>query len=364
MRKAVMFAAGGGGDAVTAAMLARTLATDLTVTAVMSWSWDRLLLDPLPGPRTAADFTGLLHHGDGLHQVLPDATLTTGGASTLPRLAQHLAMPLLLADPHAGAVGLSCQLRRAAALFGADLIVVVDVGGDILAAGNEPGLRSPLADSLALAAAIISTVPTEVLVTGLGLDGELTHPELDQRLTTLHAREVATLAPRDAAGMDRVWQWHPSEANALLALATATGWTGTVESQRETTIPVDRRCLAVHHVDAKALTADSIAHSLLTSTSLDDVEHAVRARRGITDIDIERRRLASRPQPRLPDPDALAHLDHYAKTAADRGIDALTVRRVLELAAATDPQSSAALRQELQRQRNTNFRPPLYLTSP
>src|SRR3990170_4787861 len=33
-----------------------------------------------------------------------------------------------------------------------DLLVGLDVGGDSLAQGNEPGLRSPLADSIMLAA--------------------------------------------------------------------------------------------------------------------------------------------------------------------------------------------------------------------
>ena len=33
-----------------------------------------------------------------------------------------------------------------------DLLVGIDVGGDSLAEGHEPGLRSPLADSIMLAA--------------------------------------------------------------------------------------------------------------------------------------------------------------------------------------------------------------------
>ncbi|MBC7299539.1 DUF1152 domain-containing protein [Nocardia salmonicida] len=363
MRTAVMFAAGGGGDAVTATMLARALSSEITVTAIMSWSWDRLLVDPLPGPRSADDFHGLIAHGDGLHQVPSTATLTTGGESTLPRLASHLdPMPLLLADPRAGAFGLSRQLQRAADVFSADLIVVVDAGGDILAAGDEPGLRSPLADSLALAAAVRSTLPTHVLVTGLGLDGELTVAELDQRLVDLDAHELSSLGPREVVGLESIWAWHPSEANALLALA-ASGWRGRVESQRETTISVDSQCTAVFRVDPARLTSNSIAKSLTDTTSLDSAEQAVRRLRGFSDIDIERRRLHTRSQPQHPGAEAIAHLDLYAAAAVNRGIDALTTRRVLELSAATDSQSTLALRQLLEHHRPNNFRPPLYLTS-
>ncbi|MGW6425856.1 DUF1152 domain-containing protein [Nocardia sp. NPDC055053] len=362
MRNAVVFAAGGGGDAVSASVLAHALAEQITVSAIVSWSWDRLLLDPLPGPRTAGDFEGLIAHGDGLFQVPSTAFLTTGGQSTLPRLATHLAMPLLLADPRRGSQGLSRQLRKAAEVFAAELILVLDVGGDILAAGDEPGLRSPLADSLALAAAVESELPTDVLATGLGLDGELTADELDRRLIDLGADEVVTLHSADAVGVEGIWEWHPSEANALLSVA-AGGWRGQVESQRDTTITVDDRCTTVFRVDSHKLAGDSIAADLAATTSLDTAELRVRDRRGTTDIDIERRRLATRSHPRSPSANAIAILDQYVKDAAARGTDALTIRRVLELTDATDPSSATAMREQLRQQRPDNFQPPLYITA-
>lgn len=86
---------------------------------------------------------------------------------------------------------------------------------------------------------------------------------------------------------------------------------------------------------------------------------AVRRFRRFSDIDIERRRLHTRSQPRHPGPEAIARLDLYAAAAANRGIGALTTRRVLELSAATDPQSTLALLQLLEHHRPNNFRPPL-----
>ncbi|MFI8975018.1 DUF1152 domain-containing protein [Nocardia asteroides] len=363
MRNAVAFAAGGGGDAISAAVLGHALADQITVSAIMSWSWDRLLMDPLPGPRSAADFDGLVDHGSGLYEVVPSASLNTGGQSTLPRLAGHTTMPTLLADPTQGTPGLSRQLLRAAAVFDADLLLVVDVGGDILAAGNEPGLRSPLADSLALAAAVGTGLPTDVLVTGLGLDGELTLDELEHRLSLLGAREVIDLQPQDTTALQGVWQWHPSEANALLTVAT-NGWRGRVESQREATITVDDRCTAVFRVDADRLANDSIAGDLAAAASLGHAEQLVRARRGISDIDIERDRLAVRRQPRTTGFGDVKVLDRYVKKAAARGIDALTIRRVLELTSATSPSAAATLRDQLLQQRPEHFLPPLYLTQP
>ncbi|MEV6217254.1 DUF1152 domain-containing protein [Nocardia sp. NPDC051833] len=357
------FAAGGGGDAISAAVLGHALADQITVSAIMSWSWDRLLMDPSPGPRSAADFDGLVDRGSDLFEVGPNASLNTGGLSTLPRVACHTNLPMLLADPTKGARGLSRQLVRAAQVFDADILLVVDVGGDILAAGHEPGLRSPLADSLALAAAVKTGIPTDVLVTGLGLDGELTVDELEGRLARLEATPLIDLQPQHTTQLDGVWQWHPSEANALLAVA-ANGWRGRVESQRETSIVVDDRCTTVFRVDADRLAGDSIAADLATSRTLDHAEHLVRVRRGISDIDIERQRLVARRQPRTTGLDDIGALDRYVQDAAARGTDALTIRRVLELTDATSPSGADTLRKELLRRRPNNFLPPLYLTSP
>ena len=54
---------------------------------------------------------------------------------------------------------------------------MVDVGGDVLARGDEPGLRSPLCDAIMLAAAArLAAAGTPVLlgVFGVGCDAELT----------------------------------------------------------------------------------------------------------------------------------------------------------------------------------------------
>ena len=61
--------------------------------------------------------------------------------------------------------------------MGCDLIVFLDVGGDALAHGDEPGLGSPLCDAVMLAAADLLAereVPVLGALFGTGCDGELT----------------------------------------------------------------------------------------------------------------------------------------------------------------------------------------------
>ncbi|PPJ34070.1 hypothetical protein C5E45_03345 [Nocardia nova] len=355
---AVAVAAGGGGDAITASALAGAL-PDLDIAAVMSWSWDRLMMDPVPGPRTAADFVGLLDRG-GVSEVSETARLIGPGRSTLPQLARHVPQPLLLIDASAGVVGLAEQMRAAAGAFGADRLVIVDVGGDIVAEGNEANLRSPLADAVTLAAAVRTGLPVRVLVAGIGLDGELTSDEVIARLALLDAKPRVRLRSTDYSALQEVWAWHPSEANGLLAVATA-GFRGRVETQRGAVIEVTDSAVDVHEVPADALARSTLAAAISQTTRFADIERVLRHRRGYSDVDIERDKLANRDRVRVPTVGPVAEIDRYAVEAAERGIDALTVRRVSELIGVIDPDSAAALRRSLERLRPSNFRPPLYV---
>jgi hypothetical protein len=55
----LLVAAGGGGDALASLLLSRQLSADSKVPVVASYSWDRRILDPLPGPRSITDFGGV-----------------------------------------------------------------------------------------------------------------------------------------------------------------------------------------------------------------------------------------------------------------------------------------------------------------
>src|SRR4029450_4401126 len=59
MGAGLLVAAGGGGDAIAAVMVARMLGMGERRLHVATFSWDRLLVDPLPGPRGREGFTGL-----------------------------------------------------------------------------------------------------------------------------------------------------------------------------------------------------------------------------------------------------------------------------------------------------------------
>lgn len=359
MARTLAIAAGGGGDAITAAVLGRALAFE---PVVMTYSWDRLIVDPLPGPRTRDDFHGLQELAPAAWEVLPSSTVTPPGHSSLPRLAEVLPARVLLLDPSHGAVGMTDQISAAADYFNADELAVIDVGGDAVAEGHEVELRSPLADFLALAAACGTGMPVQLLVTGVALDAELSEELVLRRLQQLDAAEVYQLTADDFADAQPIFDWHPSEANGLLSAAVR-GIRGIVASRDHGgDVALADKSVVVFAVDGHRALMASSAKNLVTTTTLDHVEDVVRSFHGTSEIDYERQKAESRGTATMPNGDALPKIDEFAEAAAGRGIDYLSVRRLAELVGATDPEAMSELRRLLARARPDKYVPPLFCT--
>ncbi|MFL6095677.1 MAG: DUF1152 domain-containing protein, partial [Blastococcus sp.] len=102
------------------------------------------------------------------------------------RMAGLLGEPTVLVDVTPGPAALAEGIGAAADRLGCDLVVFLDVGGDVLAHGHEAGLGSPLCDALMLAAAArLERAGRSVLggIFGPGCDGELTVPEVEERIS-------------------------------------------------------------------------------------------------------------------------------------------------------------------------------------
>lgn len=96
-----------------------------------------------------------------------------------------------------GSSGLAWQLQYLSTLKGFDLIVLVDIGGDIFYPGQqEPHVLSPMFDAMALRAALECTVPTLLFEAGPGTDGEMTAEGLSRALSG--ARAQGQLLPANA----------------------------------------------------------------------------------------------------------------------------------------------------------------------
>jgi hypothetical protein len=326
----LIVAAGGGGDAVAAAMLHAALYGDEDQAVILTYSWDRLLIDPLPGPRRPADFTGLERLTPAVWTVPSQARPIAPAGSTLPRLAAELPHTFALLDPYQGAEGLTHQLEDLVRHLEPESIDLLDVGGDILARGDEPTLKSPLADALTLAACCQVNAPVRLLVAGPGLDGELPPEDVSDVLGPV----VHTFTASDADAISAVLEWHPSEATALLA-ATARGVRGTCEIRDAgLPVPLTADSPTVHEVDLDdAVSRNQLARAVMATASLEEAEAHSREICGYSEIDYERNKalwLKEQQSAKL-DPAAVwAQLDQFESEARARGVTHTTFRRLTE----------------------------------
>jgi len=269
-------AAGGGGDAVGILLARRILAPhDAGPALISTCAWERLRVDPVPGPRSLSGFTGLGFVDGEPAEVLPSCDTTPPGRSMLPRLAAEADARIFLHDFEHGAQGLAQRLRFLASALSVARLVVVDVGGDVLATGKEPGLLSPLADSLTLAAALQTEVPTSLAVIGPGSDAELPEDEVRRRLDRLGATVAGTIDPASVDELRGILAWHPTEASALVA-ASALGEQGAVEMRRGLQLVP----LTSHTAEAWLLTHPRIhdfplAHAVQHSTTMRDARQTM-----------------------------------------------------------------------------------------
>lgn len=355
----LIVAAGGGGDAVAAAMIHAALYGDDDQAVILTYAWDRLLIDPLPGPRSPADFTGLERLTPAVWSVPAQARPIEPAGSTLPRLAAELPATFALLDPYQGATGLTRQLESLVDHLHPASIDLLDVGGDILAQGDEPTLKSPLADALTLAACCQLNAPVRLLVAGPGLDGELP----PQAMTSVLGPVVHTLTAEDTAAISGVLEWHPSEATGLLA-ATARGARGTCEI-RDAGLPVllTDESRAVHEVDLDdALSRNRLARTIMSTADLDEAETYSREVCGYSEIDYERNKalwLNEQQRANLDPSTILPQLDQFESKSRARGATHTTFRRITEALSLRGGQRDG-LRQFLIASRPKQYEAPLW----
>jgi hypothetical protein len=181
---------GGGGDVVGAlgsALLCERLGTPALLGGI---TWERLPVDPLPGPRSPAEIVDAERLADAVLLTGPRTRTREGAVFAEAHMARFRGESTILVDVGQGPRVVAEGLEQAAAALGADLFMLVDVGGDVLGNGSEPGLASPLCDAVMLAVgALLARRGANVLagIFGPCCDGELTIEELLDRLARLAA---------------------------------------------------------------------------------------------------------------------------------------------------------------------------------
>jgi hypothetical protein len=182
--------------------------------------------------------------------------------------------------------------------------VLLDVGGDVLAHGHEPGLASPLCDAIVLAAGIrlARDIPVVAAVYGPGCDGELTPEEVLQRITELQSAGALLgawgLTPEACDLVEAATESVPTEAS-LMAVRCARGERGSVP------IRGGRRMVELTPLGAltfffdplaAASSAIPLASAVSPAASLEEAHDALTAMGVRTELELERARAAGSPE--------------------------------------------------------------------
>ena len=301
-RRVLVLGIGGGGDVVGSLGLARRCEELGTPFVLGGVAWERIAVDPKPGPRPPEEIVG----GEplGPHALLASAATATSDGIPFAesQVAGHLGTGTVLIDVSAGAVGAAEGIASAARELECDLCLLVDIGGDAIAAGGEPGLASPLCDAVMLAAGrrLAGTLDCSVAILGAGCDGELTPDEVLDRVAVL-ARAGAWIGT-----------WSPGRAildeiEAVAATSTTEASVQVVRCARgevgDTPIRGGRRTVRLGPVGALAFCFDldaasaelPLASAVLESDSIEAARAAHEAIGVRTELDYERSRAGEGP---------------------------------------------------------------------
>jgi hypothetical protein len=297
--RALVIGVGGGGDVVGALAAARFLEFCGLAFVLGGLSWERFVFDPVPGPRMLSEVENVRVLHPRVWMANPNSQTKTGVFFAESRMAAAQGKEVLLVDIKGGADEVVQGLEVAIKELRTDLVLGLDVGGDSLAQGNEPGLRSPLADSVMLAAyAELERRGHRALwgVFGYGSDGELTVDEMELALSKLAAAGAwlgtTSLTPRIAAELAEVIKTVSTEASAIPVQCFHGAWgEGKIRSDQRTVKLTPLTALIFFMSPTKLFeTLSRPAQAVSKSRSLEEANDALHALGIRTELDLERER--------------------------------------------------------------------------
>ncbi|MGZ8532976.1 MAG: DUF1152 domain-containing protein [Candidatus Binatia bacterium] len=297
-KHALVIGVGGGGDVAGALATARFLEFCGLRFTLGGLSWERNVYDPVPGPRKLSETKNVR----ALHEFSWMANENSQTSTDVPfaeaRMAQFINREVLLVDINGGVNGVVDGLEVAMSALDADLLVGLDVGGDSLAQGEEPGLRSPLADSIMLAAlAELEKRGHRTIwgVFGYGSDGELTVDEIELALSKLGAAGALlgawSLTPKIAAELEAVIKTVPTEASAIPVQCFRGAWGRHDIRRGERQVKLTPLTALTFFIVTGTLydTLARPAQAVRRSSSLDQANDALHALGIATELDYERK---------------------------------------------------------------------------
>ena len=295
-KKALVIGIGGGGDIVGAVPTSNYLNLLGVKTILGGLTWERLPIDPQPGPRTFSEIINLELISETTAFANSKTRTKTGVRFAASRVAEFFNSKTILVDINKGVQGVVKGLTETAEKLNLDLIIGVDVGGDSIARGTEVTLKSPLADSTMVSALAQLKVPSILGVIGIGCDGELTIQELLDDIAHIiklggyiGARGLTT---SDLVLLEKLVKKIPTEVSSMVVEA-ARGKTGIFKIRGGTRVAnLSPLAIITFYFNPKIIFEKHclIAKRLANTTSLEKANEIIVSLGLKTELDFERER--------------------------------------------------------------------------
>ncbi len=298
-KKALLIGIGGGGDIVGTIPTGDLLGMFGIECVYGGISWERSVFDPVPGPRTFEETRNVRKLNDVVWYANKDTVTSTGVSYAESGFSRVWGEETLLIGIHAGPEAVAEGILDACRKLNADLVIGIDVGGDVLAQGDEPGLMSPLADALMTAALyyVDRNIPTVMGLFGYGSDGELTYSELERSMKVL-AKEGGILGSwgitQDALKkLEEMISTVPTEASRMPVLFAKGEFTDTTIRSGRRNISLSMSSTVTFYLSTKVVyeKLSKLSPCVCGCKTLEEANDALHSIGVHTELDIERERL-------------------------------------------------------------------------
>ncbi len=299
-KRILVFGAGGGGDIVTAAAFALKLRRLGYKTYISAAPWERLVIDPVPGPIHLSEIRRPSLKEDGFIAVNRESYAVRQGRELVfqaVNVAKAISEDIYLCDMNKGVKGLATGLMKLSKYLDIDLVIGLDVGGDILAYGYEENLWSPLADQVSLSALHLLSVKhgidTLIALASPGADGELDREYVLKRINEVFKeggyKGALAFDPEDLPIFKKITEYAVTEAGKVIldALSGYVGWKSIRNGTRS--VYIDTLSTLVFFLDTGVLFRQSeMAQRIIDTESLDEANQVLMKLGIATEYELER----------------------------------------------------------------------------
>jgi Uncharacterized protein conserved in archaea len=292
-KKALIIGIGGAGDILGTIPTMIFLRKFGLETIIGSIIWERIIIDPKPGPRSLEEIENVEIISNSVCLADEKVRMKHGPIPQASYISKILSQKVVLVDMSKNPSETAKGIKEAMNKLDIDLLFGIDVGGDVLATGQEKNLRSPLADAFMLAS--LSKIENSILgIFGIACDGELRKEEVENRLSDV-AKEGGYMGAigifkESLEIMEKLSKQMYSEASKL-PIEAAKGYRGIVkirEGTRDAEVTIE--ATVTYYLDLiKAYEISPLAKAIVDVKSLDEANEILHEKFNLfTELDFER----------------------------------------------------------------------------